>query len=58
MQDTKLISCWTGHPHFRVIDNSTDFETKINRLIVEIKTFLGEPIPYETERKFLIKRIF
>ena len=30
MQDTKLISCWTGHPHFRVIDNSTDFETKIN----------------------------
>ena len=55
MQDTKLISCWTGHPHFRVIDNSTDFETKINRLIVEIKTFLGEPIPYETERKFLIK---
>lgn len=54
-QDTKLISCWTGHPHFRVIDNSTDFETKINRLIAEIKTFLGEPIPYETERKFLIE---
>lgn len=54
IQDNKLISCWTGHPHFRVIDNSTNFEEKINRLINEIKSFLGEPTPFEIERKFLI----
>lgn len=53
--DEKLISAWTGHPHFRVIDNSTPFEEKMKRLIAEIAQFLGEPEPYEIERKFLIE---
>ena len=53
--DDKLISAWTGHPHLRVIDNSTDFETKMKRLIAEISSFLGEPEPFEIERKFLIE---
>lgn len=53
--DNKLISAWTGHPHLRVIDNSTGFEGKMKRLISEISGFLGEPEPYEIERKFLIK---
>lgn len=53
--DDKLISAWTGHPHFRVIDNSTDFENKIKRLICEIASFLGIDEPYEIERKFLIE---
>lgn len=53
--DRKVICAWTGHPHLRVIDNSTDFETKINRLIAEVFRFLGEPVPFEIERKFLIK---
>lgn len=55
IQDDKLIAAWTGHPHFRIIDNSTDFETKIHRLLSEISAFLGEPEPFEIERKFLIK---
>ena len=53
--DDKIISAWTGHPHFRIIDNSTDFEEKLERLLKEITSFLGEPEPYEIERKFLIK---
>ena len=53
--DNKLISAWTGHPHFRVIDNSSSFEDKIKRLVAEISTFLGEPEPYEIERKYLIE---
>ena len=53
--DDKLISAWTGHPHFRVIDNSTSFEDKMKRLIAEISSFLGEPEPFEIERKFLIE---
>lgn len=53
--DNRLISAWTGHPHFRVIDNSTGFENKMKRLISEIAGFLGEPEPYEIERKFLIE---
>ena len=53
--DDKLIAAWTGHPHLRVIDNSTNFEDKMKRLIAEISSFLGEPEPFEIERKFLIE---
>ena len=53
--DDKLISAWTGHPHFRVIDNSTAFEEKMKKLVAEISSFLGEPEPYEIERKYLIE---
>ena len=54
--DDKLIAAWTGHPHFRVIDNTTGFEEKMLRLIREITAFLGEPTPMEIERKYLIAR--
>ncbi len=53
--DDKLIAAWTGHPHLRIIDNSTDFEEKLKKLIAEISSFLGEPEPFEIERKFLIE---
>lgn len=52
--DNRIISAWTGHPHFRIIDNSTEFEEKLERLLKEIASFLGEPEPFEIERKFLI----
>ena len=54
--DDKLMASWTGHPHFRVIDNSTGFDEKMLRLIKEITAFLGEPSPMEIERKYLIAR--
>ena len=53
--DDKLIAAWTGHPHLRIIDNTLGFEDKMKHLISEIATFLGEPEPYEIERKFLIE---
>lgn len=53
--DDKLIAAWTGHPHLRVIDNSCNFEEKMQRLLLEVSSFLGEPEPFEIERKFLIK---
>ena len=53
--DDSFIAAWTGHPHLRVIDNSTDFEGKMRRLIREITYFLGELVPYEIERKFIIE---
>ena len=52
--DDNIIASWTGHPHLRIIDNSSDFETKMKRLLKEITNVLGEPDPYEIERKFLI----
>ena len=53
--DDKFIESWTGHPYLRVIDNSTDFEGKIRRLIKEISYFMGELVAFEIERKFLIE---
>ncbi len=52
--DDSLIASWTGHPHLRVIDNRFDFDEKMLNLITEISSFLGEPRPVETARKFLI----
>lgn len=31
--DYKSAAAWIGHPYFDVIDNSTDFEAKVNRMI-------------------------
>lgn len=53
--DKRTLNAWVGHPHLRVIDNSTDFEKKMRRLVGEITDFLGTDKPYEIERKFLIE---
>lgn len=53
--DNRLIRAWTGHPHLRVIDNTGEFHDKMRRLIAEIAALLGEPKPYEIERKYLIQ---
>ncbi|MBQ7352171.1 MAG: AAA family ATPase [Clostridia bacterium] len=55
LADDKTLSAWAGHPHLRVINNENDFSDKMKKLISEISGFLGEPQPYEIERKFLIK---
>ena len=53
--DDRVIAAWTGHPHLRIIDNATEFDNKLKRLIREINSFLGAPVAYEIERKFLIE---
>ena len=55
IDDDNTMRAWIGHPHFRVIDNSSTFEKKINRVFEEVCLLLGEPVPKEVERKFLIK---
>ena len=54
--DNQIINAWTGHKYFRVIDNRSTFQNKMKQLIKEISLFLGEEGPYETQRKFLIKK--
>ncbi|MBR5228018.1 MAG: AAA family ATPase [Clostridia bacterium] len=55
-KDKKTRDAWIGHSHMRVIDNSTGFKEKIDRLIKEVFAVMGVPVPVEIERKFLIKR--
>lgn len=54
--DDRLIAAWTDHPHLRIIDNRYSFDEKMLALIREISSFLGEPRPMETKRKYLIAR--
>jgi hypothetical protein len=44
-----------GHPHFRVFDNSTDFEGKVQRVVDTICTLIGVPKPFACTRKFVVK---
>lgn len=39
--DYKAAAAWVGHPYFDVIDNSTDFETKIKRMISSVCQKVG-----------------
>lgn len=55
-KDNATLKAWVGHPHLRVFDNSTTFDEKIKRVVEEIFSVLGEPIPLEVEKKYLIKK--
>ena len=58
---------WVGHPYFEVVDNSTDFEQKINRVIERVCKGMGKRgaqlevddrlKAQSKKRKFLIKSL-
>ena len=54
-RDRGCMRAWTGHPHLRVITNDCTFEKKIDKLLEEVYTLLGVPVPVEIERKYLIE---
>ena len=55
-KDRSCLRAWTGHSHLRVItNNGCTFEEKIDKLLDEVYSLLGVPIPVETERKYLIE---
>lgn len=39
--DDKTQHAYAAHPHLKIIDNSTDFQGKINRLCEQVFSFLG-----------------
>ncbi|MBR6890843.1 MAG: AAA family ATPase [Clostridia bacterium] len=53
--DDRTLRAWRGHPHLQIIDNSVNFEDKINRAMREIYRILGEPEPMVKKRKFLVE---
>ena len=53
--DKKVNKAWTGHPHLRVINNHDDFDTKLNRVLMEISNVLGLPQPVTEERVYIIE---
>ncbi|MEI6238207.1 MAG: AAA family ATPase [bacterium] len=54
--DQNTLMAWMGHSHPRIVDNGTDFDGKLRRLLVEVCAVLGDPLPIEIESKFLVER--
>lgn len=54
--DQKTQHAWVGHPHFYFIDNSTDFEGKMSRLVDTLSKIVGLPSNLKRRSaKFLLK---
>jgi predicted ATPase len=54
--DRRTQKAWVGHPHLYVLDNATDFEGKMNRLIDVISNLVGLPSNLKRRSaKFLLK---
>jgi len=41
--DRRTQKCWLGHAHMYVLDNSTDFESKLQRLVNIVSRLVGLP---------------
>ncbi|XP_059169239.1 TRPL translocation defect protein 14-like isoform X2 [Physella acuta] len=57
--DSVTADAWVGHPYYDVIDNSTDFDTKISRMIAAVCARVGidaqdRLAPNSIKRKFLV----
>ena len=50
-----LILKGVGHSNLRIFDNSTDFETKVNRVVESVCSLVGAPRADASLRKFLVK---
>jgi CYTH domain-containing protein len=60
--DDLTSQAWVGHPYYDVVDNSTDFERKVVRMIYAVCSRLGIDTrdrlsPDSKKRKFLVARI-
>ncbi len=53
-KDDLTLAAWSAHPRLYVIDNSVNFEDKLNRGIAKIYDILGENVPEVSKRKYLI----
>lgn len=53
--DNRTLNAWIGHPNLKIIDNSTNFEDKVNKALSEIYFLMGIEKNIEYNKKYLIK---
>ncbi len=53
-KDDNILRAWKPHPNLHVIDNSADFEDKINRGIRAVYEIIGQAPPAQSWHKYLI----
>jgi len=56
--DLRLQEAWIGHPKLIVIDNSTDFEGKLQRLVARLSALIGLPTTRKKFRKYVLSSPF
>ncbi len=52
--DDRTLRAWRGHPNLQIVDNSVNFDEKMNNAMRAIYRVLGEPEPMIEKRKYLI----
>ena len=52
--DDRTLLAWKAHHSLHIIDNSVDFEDKIERAIAQIYRILGQDMPEPGKTKFLV----
>lgn len=52
--DLKTREAWVGHEHLIVIDNTTDFEEKMQKVLDSVHKFLGNPISLRRQRNYIV----
>ncbi|EQC33487.1 hypothetical protein SDRG_08996 [Saprolegnia diclina VS20] len=55
--DERICHAWIGHPKLFVFDNSTGFESKMQRLINCAATLTGLPSTVKSSKKFLLRSL-
>lgn len=55
-RDNRLMRAWTGHPHLFIINNTdvTSFEQKVQKCLSQVLMFIGQDIPFQYFKKFLV----
>ena len=53
-KDDLTLRAWSRHPNLHIIDNSVDFDNKINRAMSAVFSLVGQPAPQAAKRKYLI----
>ena len=52
--DDRTLRAWKGHHNLRIIDNSVDFDDKLQRAVWAIQQAVGREAPAEKKQKFLV----
>lgn len=52
--DGKTLSAWSSHSNLKVIDNSCDFDEKVENVLNECLALIGEVTSFRDQRKFVV----
>jgi CYTH domain-containing protein/thymidylate kinase len=53
--DRRLRQAWSGHARHTIVDNRTDFDEKMRRVVAGVCAQVGIPGPGRFERKYLVR---